>query len=1334
MNLKTTFFLLLLLVGGATGWYMLTARVPEAAASPTLEFLDKKLRPDTLTRIEIEPKGQPPVILEKTGQEWSLPGKWPVRSVEVKELVHTLTNLHSRFTPQLADKTTNLAKFGLGDNALSLKLTVAGKTVGLKIGEETSDDNRFSRATYLKLDDSNEIVRLGPGIVAALDRPMEYFQQRRLFPVARVAKDDESTEKIDQVVADEIRVKGPDTDVTVSKQKDGWLIDAPVKDHADPDKVRMVQAGLLDLWADRFVSGKSKTLDEMGLTEPEYTVKIKRPDGETVTLLIGKVSSSKDRVITKPAPPQQSPFMPPGKPTVQIIKEEYRYAKIPDNDQVFEVRADKLKDLAPTLAEIRDARLARFKADDVRKLEIDWKGKSLVLLKDKDKWRLEKPYPVDAETQPITELLDKLAGLEARGPEIRDREDLKNVGLDKPIATVTLSLEETKKTDKAARSLTYSFGETAKDKGKLFVRLADWPRVNVLNDDLVKLLDRDALAYRRRRLLDQAGADLAKIEIRRGADSFAFERKEGVWSQTAPSPAKIESDKVEQLAGDLARLETAEFVVNEPKGEELDKSFGLAKPEIMVTLTFADAKEPSRTLKLGKPRVGKDDSFARLDDGPIFALKKDIRELIDRDALSYRPAQAWQVQAENIAELRIKKAGEAFSVSKDAGLWRVTGPFTAHARPDYVEAIADELAQLKSEKYVAQIKNDLAKFGLDKPYLEIEVISRGVAKLTPAGKEKGKETTAVLQIGKLDEAAKSRFARIGDGDAVFLVSEKTLAFLDRGPLDFLDRVLAKVNVPAISQIRFQGKTPFTLEKKKDLWQVVGSPAPAFTAEDDVVQSTLRPWGNLLAEKIVAYGPNTDWAKFGLDKPDTTIIVSSLDDDKKSIEQTLSLGKDAGNGARFARMNPQQAVAVLDAAVVKELSRSYLDFVDPRVLKFAFDAVTRIDRTMKDGDFEIVKRDDAWQFAKPSKQPADTLTVDDIIEKSFRLKAERVAAYPAKDLEKFGLAPPVAVITLHLGDDKQHVLKIGDKVDNADGRFAIVDNGSAVVVLPGALARHLTAPVLYFADRNLASFGAADRLELTRGDRKATFAKAGATWKLTDPIKADAEESLGDFVQGLFRLRADEIVAGKDADLKEFGLAPPLAQWKVFAGDREMLDVLVGGAEKGKGDDGRRYARLAKGDQVFLLTPKQSAAALAEYRARKPWAPLDAAQIVQVAVTRDGANFTLAKRDGGWSVKDRPADKVNEKTVTDLLDALAGLKVDHFVADVGGNLQLFGLEPPTVKIDIATPAGARTLLLGRGEGDTGRLYAAVAGSDAVFVIGAADSSRLRRPLAAYVTQK
>jgi Domain of unknown function (DUF4340) len=1371
MNLRTTVILVLLAALGAGVWvYLDRVQKTSAESSAVVAFLDKELTPAKLTRIELVRKGQPNITLEKANGVWTLPGKWPVREREVDKLVKTLTSLHSRFVPGELPKDADRRKYGLDDAAaVTVKLTVDGKETTLKLGEEPADTNRFSRATYAQKAASDEVVRLGPGIVDELKHPQEYYQQRRLFPVERVAKDDESTDKIEQAAVSGVSIKGPDGTVTVAKDGKTWLVTSPTKDHVDPDKLRGLLVGLTDLFADRFVA-PDKKVEEMGVTPPEFTVKVTRIGGGDTTLDIGKISESKEHPIFKPAPPA-NPFGPPPKPNVVMVKEEYRFAKLPENDQLFEIRTDKLKDVTLTLADIRDPRVARFRTDDVKKVAIDHDGKAIVLVKKDDKWKLEGPpgaTPLDAESGPVTDLIDKLSALEARGGDIRDKADPKDVGLDKPAAKVTLDLEETKKSKvdgetketKESRKLVYELGAGPKDKGKTpdgdkgksleskgkaFVRLDGWPRVNEVADDVLKLAERDAVAYRSRKLLDVASVEIASIQVVHGKDDFAFERKNGSWTQTKPADVKIEPSKIDMLAADLSRLETIEYVTATPKAEDLDKIYGLSSPTAKLTLGFTDAKKPAQTLTIGKPRPFKDDFYARLDDGPVMLLKKETVESLDKDASSYRPAQAWQVAVDSVVELRIVAEKEAYTLKKKDAAWQISGPFDAPVRKGAIEPILEDLARLKSEKYVTVAPKE--GFGFEKPYLQATVVSRTLAKIEPKleakvepkkddkkeeKKEEAKETTQTLVVGKLDDTGKARYAKVGD--TVFLVGAQALAAVDHSPLALLDDALLDLDSADITHFRFTGDKTFALAKEKDEWKV-DRPEP-FVAEKAAVADLLKIWPKMSAVKIVAYGPKIDWAEFGLDHPKETVAVSSIDKDKKAIEHSIALGKSLKD-ERFARVDQQQAVVVLDANTVKELSRGPLDFIDTRLLKYPLDAVTGIDRSMKDGDFELSKKDDGWQLVKPGNQPADAPTADDILEKTYKLEAKRIVAYKAKDLAPFGLDKPAATVTIKMTDGKKHVLAVGaaDK-DHPDERYVRVDDGDRVGLVGPELSKHLVAAPLYFADRNLAGFGSADRIDLEQGTRKLVFVKTGANWKVADPVKAPAEESLGEFLKSLYRLRAEEIVAGKDADLKTYGLDHPEAEWKVLAGERTMLDLLVGAVEKGYEKDAspRRYAKLAKGEQVFLLSPVVSREALAEYRNRKPWEPpVDAAQVDQLTIMGPAGPLTLTKRGSDWTIVGQPGP-VAAHAVTDTLDALTGLKVERYVADKNADMQLFGLKEPSWKLDVKTPTGTRTLFIGRTEGESKRRYGAIAGQDAVFVIGADDAERLTRPAASYREEK
>ncbi len=1346
MNLRTTIALVLLVGLGAAGWFFVESRRPVESSSTTLDFL-AGLSADKISAVEVFRDGKSKFRLEKTGGEWLLPGKWPVREAEVKQLLGTLASLRSRFTPQSADSLAggkaaqpNLNAVGLDEmHRLKVAITTGDRTSTLYFGEEPDEKGRFNRPTFAQIEGNAEIVRLGPGVVAALDRTQQYFQQRRLFPLERIAKDEGSKEKVEQLASSEIAIEDGNKKLKIIRKGEDWFVDEPVKDRVDPNKIKTLLAAFPDLWAEKFHEKDDPKLKDVDFAKPEYTLSVTRPNGTKLKLLVGKISDVKTKIVTKPPQQPPTPFAPPPKPQIEMVKEEFRFAKLENNDQVFEIKANKLSDIALSLDALRDPQIARFKIEEVKRIEIDQAGQTIALAKEKkdgvDKWRFEKPTKEDAETAPVSELLEKLAALQVKDKEILDQADLKEVGLAKPAATVKLTLEkEAEKTkdskdEKAkpaeTRTIVLHWGVKEKEKDKVYVKVEPWSRVNQLDDTAWKLVNRPVLAYRNRRVLDIAATDLNKVEIQREGEAFALEKQDGVWKLTAPVSAELDASKTESLTLDLGRLEGVDFIADQPKADDLEKEYGLAKPSLTVKLSYQDAKKSPQTLSVGKQRVGKQEYYARIDQGPVFTLKKDLRDTLDRTSLSYRPLDLVKLAVDDVTEVAIQRGDVGYRLQRDGKDWKVSGRFDAKVPGNEIDGLVEELAKLKAEKFEKHQVKDLAPFGLDKPNLSVKVSAKG---------QKPKE----LQIGKAVEGdAKLRYARMEGIEGIFDLPEKTVASLDKSDLDFLDKNLLNVPASDIQKLQVTGALPFGLEKKKEQWQVIDSPAPPFLADDDTVRETLRPWSRLQASKFADYGAKIAWDKYGLDKPSASLTVTVAGEKDKTKSHVIELGIDADAGQVFARVDKKDAVVVLDAGTAAELRKTHLDFVDRRVLKYDLDTVTGIQRQMKDGDFDLVKNDDQWNLVKPTKRRADDKTIGDILEKTFRLTVPRVAEYPSKDFAKFGLEKPFATVKMILTDPsgaaKEHVFKIGDPAKDKKGgtteeRYSVIDKGTSVVVLPAELSKHLMAPPLYFADRNLASFGTVDRAELTRGTRKATFSKAEGAWKMIEPTKADAEESdLDDLIKSLQRLRVEEVIAEKGADLKKFGLDTPSAQWKIKAGDKLVLDLLVGG-DAGKG---RRFGKLASKEDVFAFDAKLTGRLEEEYRTRKPWPALDAAQVEKLTVTQGKNAFTLRKKDGDWTVSGEIDKTVETKAVTDTLDALAALKAQKYVADAKADLKLYGLDPAEWKIEVSTPMGSRTLHLGRAEGDSKRLYASVAGSDVVFVISEADTARIARTVTAFL---
>jgi hypothetical protein len=1387
MNLRTTLLLLVLAAGGAAYWFRdaVSARLgytATAADTPDTLYILRRIRPDSITRVEVNSDGKK-LELVREGKTWSLPGGWPTRGPEVQELVDLLTGLDSRFEPIRISGDTDLTPYGLAASQKPVAVTVAVAVSGtdqprefhLSFGEPPGQaGNRFTRPTYFRLEGHDEILRASPGMLLVLNRTQDDYRKRQLFPDVERARvgdprpnfpgePDVPQPAVALIDARQIQVTGPDgtwalqrkksaetspaarkpgAEVTAERLAEDWELTQPVVDRIDPDKLKAALTAVPELWVENFVAVPN--LAEAGLDKPERTLKVET-DKRTVDLLLGKVSREVER---KAPPPPPNPFGAPPPPPPAPVKETYRYAKLAGNPQVFEVKADKLGGLFAAPAAMRDPRLVRFRPADARRVEVDRPDGKIALTDARDetakedRWKLTQPVQADADPAKITELLDRVAELRAEGPDVIDKADPKAYGLDVSGhgSRIAVELSEPKPGDEKARQprkVVLRIGRRDSDKKKVYVQVEGNPRIDAVADDFLKLFDRPALAYRGRRVIDVPVTRLTAITVQRPGEQFKLEQVNGAWKLSPPGDAKklVDADggKAATLAGDLSRLEAVEFVNDKPTPEELAK-YGLSAPTLTATLTSTDAAKPAKTLQIGNPREGKPEVYAKLADGPgVFTVRDSLKTVIDMPSLAYRPPQLWQVAPESITAIEVQRGTEKYRLTREGGGWKLTGPFDAPASAQAASALVNQVAAPRAERFEAHAVGDAAKYGLDKPALRLTVFMN-------AGEPKS------ITIGNPAAAdVKSRFAKAGDSDAVAVVPAALAAAADRPALDLIDPEVLSINANLISSARGTGPDgPWELKKDGD-WKVASTKPPT-AADQLVVRGLLRPWADLRAERFAAFGPQVDWAKFGLEKPAETVTVTSpsLTGDPKPETHTLSLGKPTeSNDGRYARLDDRPAVFVLPTAVAGESTKSPLDLVDRTLFAFDPAELIALRRTGPAGDLDVTKKDDGWQIVKPDSHRADQPGMDELAERLGGLRAAKVAELNAKDLKPFGLDSPQANVTVVLkgkdGKESEKKLHVGVAAKGRDAapggggeHCAQVDGQSAVFVLPALISKRLVAEPIKFRDRSIAHFADADRVFVEHGARKVIFAKLDNTWKMTEPTAAEAESTeLGDLVQNLSRLRADELVAEKPEDLKAYGLDEPEARWRVLAGDREVLNLLVG---KRDAASGRNYAKLAGGDLVFLLSPDLSNRLLAEYRKRTLWTGVDAASVETLVYAVGDQTLVLQKANDGWQVPGRPDQQVNTAAVNDLLGVMAGLKVERYVVDKGADLKQYGLQPPQRTIVARTRTSVTaTLYLGNMDDGSKRLFARILDPNRtdVFVLSEADSQRLMRDTKSFV---
>lgn len=1427
-------------------WGLRPAPEPDLADSPSIAFLTRELTAGKLRRIEIPSSTSAESVMllrDDVTEGWKLPGNWPMRSAVADELIELLTSLRTRFAPIPITETTDLSPFGLAaeQNPVEVKIQTEGRIHTLRFGEAipTGYDNRFTRPTYLRIDDWPELLRLGPNVLPIIRRPLDEYRKRQIFANSQRLRLEATrssfpptgqlpTPSVVPVLSDDVQnvsVAGPSTLITILgiplSSEDGnytlarraanpqpitrsaserapvirnvqlaaaWELQTPVRSPVEPDRLRGIVTALPDFWVESFVQADDKRLlfaqDLTSSLSPMIapvlpfslfsTLWTKEDLDDWFMSRVGLGTPQRRILLSTRKGPLELRIGDVAQ--VKTINEgertEFRYAMLADNPSIFRVNTNRFSEVFVKSTSLRDPRLARFDSEEIEEILIEHSAEPPVRLsrvkgdpkaatesERQDRWYLARNEQAAllADSSKVNELLSLLSNLETpaekqtfnrpmpstwkislRSQEVRTDNSQSAQG-----KTITFFIDR--------GPLTSILGIPLTKPKEMFIAVGGWPRVDRVDnadDRVTKVIDRPALAYRSRKLFDTNVAKLQSIEVKESkGESFALVKDESGsgWVLTQPPAGAADANAANKLTDDLSRLEVREFLSDTPSSEDLAR-YHLDQPELTVSMTFKENQVlKTHKLLIGGPREGGNEVFARLDDGSVFTISKDLLPSLKQGALSLLPTQILDNPPLTFTRLEFKrsqsKANEQYILTPTNNQqWQVTGPFTAPIPKSSIEPLLTALNGLKAHKYEAFSASDPKAFGFDSPDLVLNLsYTTASAKDSSARSE-----TRTLIVGKATSDRAYRYAQIqgGSNSAVFLLDGTLIDSFDRSALDLLDTQLLSLDQRDITGVKILGPQP---EENVALLNLNGkwtAENETFTVDRLAVQSFLNRLANLRVVKIVGYGEHVKWENYGLSPAERRVLITL--GGAKPATHTIALGKKDATGDRYIRVDDGPALAIIYAGDAADLTPTRLDFVDRTLLSFnpsAFDGLSRVK-----GSEELVIEPgnvQGWTIVKPASHKADLLLFEGggnsegLINLLARLRAIRIAAYGKREiLKSFGLENPTAAITIKMNDGSpERVLKIGNTVDQnlSDGdRFVFVEGPGpdyTVGIIPADITKMLLAEPIFFRDRTLAAFRDADKLIMERGDRRVIFEKLMGTWRVVEPLQADAEHAeLDELMNALASLRADELVKDKSEDLASYGLDRPVVIWRAFNRGKEELSLMVG-----KTENSRAYAKLANRDEIALLDRKLTERVLAEYRKRKVWDGVDAAQVDSVVVSIGSERtYQFSKFGPSWDDPKSPKDRISTAAVNDFLGALAGLTARRYVVDVNADPKLYGLDKPqrVIVLNQRNPGGGsqtRTLRIGGFEGgsDNRRVYASVdePGRSDVFVISEADTARI-----------
>jgi hypothetical protein len=215
-----------------------------------------------------------------------------------------------------------------------------------------------------------------------------------------------------------------------------------------------------------------------------------------------------------------------------------------------------------------------------------------------------------------------------------------------------------------------------------------------------------------------------------------------------------------------------------------------------------------------------------------------------------------------------------------------------------------------------------------------------------------------------------------------------------------------------------------------------------------------------------------------------------------------------------------------------------------------------------------------------------------------------------------------------------------------------------------------------------------KIEVTSGGASLTLAKTGGSWVIEQPIRAAADtETIKSALDGLLDQTSDFILREAPKDLARYGLERP-SRTIALSGPGKRVVLQVGAQDPGKASV---FTRLADKGIVFLMgsyaTDTLAGKKPDEFRDKTVFSiPRD--KIERVAVVKPSGSWALARTGGKWALVEPMNAPADEFSADGVVDALASLKAERFVAANVSDLKPYGLDAPRLNVEIRAAGGGQ----------------------------------------------
>ncbi len=568
--------------------------------------------------------------------------------------------------------------------------------------------------------------------------------------------------------------------------------------------------------------------------------------------------------------------------------------------------------------------------------------------------------------------------------------------------------------------------------------------------------------------------------------------------------------------------------------------------------------------------------------GYWLMLKAEDR--VNRKELELR--QLFSFKASDVNFIRVDRADEKPAAAKrdTAGAdWAITEPNTLiKANQVLWNRMAAVLEIIFQGRVVDTVTDDMAKYGLDEPFLVVE-----------AGLINGEQIKLVF--GDTEATQKSRYA-LGPDNKIVLVSTDVVFELDRSLPLLRETKLTHLTPPEIKHFEYTRLRPkedgkgfedtvvVVAELTDDgTWEMI-SPVSG-PADNERINKLATEVATARGRKFVDRPESLD--DYGLEIPIARITLAGDEGEPETV-YFGSVDKASAEGGLYVRHASSQAVCEIDSHIITLFPLVPEAFLNKSLVTRSLKNVASL-HYVRD-DVEIVLEHDAetgWQFKKPAYDDIDQFAVSAFISV---LKSITGTAVLGEPLTEFALDTPAVSIEFGFDDasEPSRVL-VASAGPMTDKLYALQDTGNATVV-SGYTLEMLTVDVFNFRNKLLFDFDTAEvvSVEMSIDNTDFVFKKSRNRWLVMKP-ENKVWESRSDLMAMLSALAGTQAIAIEaetlPADKAKYGLDTPRLSVTVTTQDEDGNQTTVGPMLVGKTTENnsqQRYATTSPRKELFRI--------------------------------------------------------------------------------------------------------------------------------------------------------